>query len=137
MIDKNLNTFPHSQRMVRVSVNIFEHEDEIVGKAKEKYGFRNKNDALNFIIRKFEKHLKEIDEERIQEVIDTLNPAKETAGIFDEESKDLSIEKGRFTEVTSQKKQKSGKPSKKKSKKLKDEKGKQSITSLKNILSER
>lgn len=49
--------------MVRVSVEIFEEEDRIVEEAREKYGFRTKNDALNFIIRKFEKHLKEAEEE--------------------------------------------------------------------------
>ncbi len=45
--------------MVKATVDIFDHEDKIVAMAKEKFGFRSKNDALNFIIRKFEPHIKD------------------------------------------------------------------------------
>ena len=106
--------------MVKASVDIFEHEDSIVEQAKEKYGFRTKNDALNFIIRKFEKHLKEVNDEKSKEVHEF-------------------IEAGKMPDIFEDKDEKKGKlkTRKKGSKKLKDEKEKQNLDLLKNVLSER
>lgn len=67
--------------MVKAAVDIFEHEDGIVSKVREKYGFRNKNDALNFIIREFEVRLK--DEEAItRDVVKEVQKQTGT-GIFE------------------------------------------------------
>ncbi len=115
--------------MVRVAVDIFDYENRIVAETKQKFGFRNKNEALNFIIRKFEKNLKEVPDQRAEELIQdlsTLGMKEKVEDIFQP------------SEEQKTKKRPVGRPKKAaKIKKLKTEKAKQSLASLKNILSER
>ncbi len=40
--------------MVQTIINLKVHQDRILNIVKGKYGFRNKSDAVNFIIEKFE-----------------------------------------------------------------------------------
>lgn len=40
--------------MVKAIVNMGEHEDRVLTIVKGKYGFKNKSDAMNFVINKFE-----------------------------------------------------------------------------------
>lgn len=40
--------------MVQAIVNIGEYEDRVLNIIKGKFGFRNKSDAINFVIDKFE-----------------------------------------------------------------------------------
>lgn len=115
--------------MVKAVVNIFDYEDKIVAETQQKFGFRNKNEALNFIIRKFEKHLQEIPEKRAEHLLEDLG----ALGIKEKEKIEDIFEKGE-----SPKKRGRGRPRKAaKAKKLNTEKAKQSLASLKNILSER
>lgn len=108
--------------MVKVMVNIFDYEDKLVSETKEKYGFASKNDALNFIIRKFEKHLKETEEDNIQPLTEiTPSELQETAKLKEK----LEI----FEEKPSKKKVK-------RPKKLSEEKPKQSVKRLKDVISE-
>ncbi|MFH1174370.1 MAG: DUF2683 family protein [archaeon] len=45
--------------MVQAMVNIGEHEDRILSIVKGKFGFKNKSDAVNFVISRFEEELLE------------------------------------------------------------------------------
>lgn len=117
--------------MVRATVSIFDHEDRIVAETREKFGFKNKNEALNFIIRKFEKHLKEVPEQRAEELLQDLS----TLGMKEKEKVENIFQP---SEEPEKRKRQVGRPKKTaKTKKLKTEKAKQSLASLKNILSER
>ena len=114
--------------MVKVAVEIFDHEDRIVSDTQTKYGFRNKNDALNFIIRKFEKHLSEIDSEKAQEI-----------RMEDEQGPSMNVMEADIFQPEKKKSTKSKKKDKavKKVKPLTEERSKQSMDLLKNILTER
>ncbi len=96
--------------MVKATVDIFDHEDKIVAMVKEKFGFRSKNEALNFIIRKFEPHIKDL--------------SKVTHDIFIKEAGEESKKEVK----------KRGRP--RKGKKLSDQKD-QSFTRLKKVMSEK
>lgn len=45
--------------MVQAMISIGEHEDRVITIVKGKYGLKNKTDAINFIITKFEEELLE------------------------------------------------------------------------------
>ncbi len=45
--------------MVQAIINLGEREDRILTIVKGKYGFKNKSDAINFVIEKFEEELLE------------------------------------------------------------------------------
>ena len=45
--------------MTQTIVELGEHEDRVLNIVKGKYGFRNKSDAVNFVIGKFEEELLE------------------------------------------------------------------------------
>ncbi|MBI4017281.1 MAG: DUF2683 family protein [Candidatus Aenigmarchaeota archaeon] len=45
--------------MVQAIVTLGEHEDSVLNIIKGKYGFKNKSDAVNFVIEKFEQELLE------------------------------------------------------------------------------
>jgi len=45
--------------MAQAIVSLGEHEDRILTIVKGKYGFKNKSDAMNFVIDKFEQELLE------------------------------------------------------------------------------
>lgn len=45
--------------MVQAIVNMGEHEDRVITIVKGKYGLKNKSDAVNFVINKFEEELLE------------------------------------------------------------------------------
>jgi len=45
--------------MVQAMVDIGEHEDRILSIVKGKFGFKNKSDAVNFVISRFETELLE------------------------------------------------------------------------------
>ncbi|MGV8150578.1 MAG: DUF2683 family protein [Candidatus Woesearchaeota archaeon] len=45
--------------MVQAMVDIGEHEDRILTIVKGKFGFKNKSDAVNFVISRFESELLE------------------------------------------------------------------------------
>lgn len=45
--------------MVQAMVDIGEHEDRILNIVKGKFGFKNKSDAVNFVISRFEAELLE------------------------------------------------------------------------------
>ena len=45
--------------MAQAIVSLGEHEDRILNIVKGKYGFKNKSDAMNFVIDKFEQELLE------------------------------------------------------------------------------
>ena len=45
--------------MVQAIVNLGEHEDRVLTIVKGKYGFKNKSDAVNFVIDIFEKEFLE------------------------------------------------------------------------------
>lgn len=45
--------------MTQAIVELGEHEDRVLNIVKGKYGFRNKSDAVNFVIAKFEEELLE------------------------------------------------------------------------------
>lgn len=45
--------------MVQAIINFGEHEDLILNVIKGKFGFRNKSDAVNFVISEFEENLLE------------------------------------------------------------------------------
>jgi len=45
--------------MVQAMVDIGEHEDRILNIVKGKFGFKNKSDAVNFVISRFESELLE------------------------------------------------------------------------------
>lgn len=119
--------------MVKAIVNIFEYEDNLVAETKDKFGFKNKNEALNFIIRKFEPHLKEADNEKAKELLNDLDTITQMQK--EEPAETFNTEKVQVFEPAKKSKKKKNKI--KKTKKLKDEKKKQSIKLLKNILSER
>jgi hypothetical protein len=40
--------------MVHAMINLKEHQDRVLAIVKGKYGFKNKSDAMNFVISKFE-----------------------------------------------------------------------------------
>lgn len=45
--------------MVQAMIDIGEHEDRILNVVKGKFGFKNKSDAVNFVISRFESNLLE------------------------------------------------------------------------------
>ena len=45
--------------MVQAIINVGNHEDRVLTIVKGKYGLRNKSDAVNFVINKFEEELLE------------------------------------------------------------------------------
>jgi len=45
--------------MTQAIIELGDHEDRVLNIVKGKYGFRNKSDAVNFVIAKFEEELLE------------------------------------------------------------------------------
>ena len=45
--------------MVQAIINVGNHEDRVLTIVKGKYGLRNKSEAVNFVIKKFEEELLE------------------------------------------------------------------------------
>jgi hypothetical protein len=45
--------------MVQAIVNVGEHEDRVLTIVKGKYGLRNKSDAINYVINRFEEDMLE------------------------------------------------------------------------------
>lgn len=45
--------------MTQAIVNFGEHEDRVLNIVKGKYGFKNKSQAVNFVIKKFEEEMLE------------------------------------------------------------------------------
>ena len=64
--------------MVQAIVNIGEHEDRLLTIVKGKYGFKNKSDAVNFVIDKFEEQL---EPELRPEYVKKLKNIKKQKGI--------------------------------------------------------
>ena len=71
------NKILQEEKMVQAVINLGEYEDRILTIVKGKFGFRNKSEAVNFVIDKFEeeflepqlrpeyvKRLKKIDKEK-------------------------------------------------------------------------
>lgn len=45
--------------MVHAMINLKEHQDRVLAIVKGKYGFKNKSDAMNFVISRFEEEFLE------------------------------------------------------------------------------
>lgn len=57
--------------MTQAIVELGEHEDRVLNIVKGKYGFRNKSDAVNFVIAKFEEEI--LEPELKPEYVDKLS----------------------------------------------------------------
>lgn len=65
--------------MVQAIVNFGNHEDRILTIVKGKYGFKNKSDAVNFVINKYEEEL--LEPHLKPEYIEKLKKIKKQKGI--------------------------------------------------------
>ena len=65
--------------MVQAIVNVGEHEDRVLTIVKGKYGLRNKSDAVNFVIKKFEEEL--LEPQLRPEYIGKLRKIKKQKGV--------------------------------------------------------
>ena len=65
--------------MVKAIVNVGDHEDRVLTIVKGKYGLKNKSDAVNFVINKFEEEL--LDPKLRPEYAEKLNEIKKQKGI--------------------------------------------------------
>lgn len=65
--------------MVKAIVNIGEYEDRILTIVKGKYGLKNKSDAVNFVIGKFEEEL--LEPELKPEFVRKMKKIKKEKGI--------------------------------------------------------
>jgi hypothetical protein len=64
--------------MTQALVKLEEHEDRILNIVKGKYGFRNKSDAIRFVIGKFEEEL--LEPELRPEYVEKLEKIKRQQG---------------------------------------------------------
>jgi hypothetical protein len=64
--------------MVQAIITLNEHEDRILNIIKGKFGFKNKSEAMNFIINKYEE---EIEPELRPEYIEKLKKIRKQKGI--------------------------------------------------------
>ncbi len=65
--------------MVQAIVNIGEYEDRVLTIIKGKFGFKNKSEAVNFVIDKYEEEL--LEPELKPEYIEKLSKIKNQKGI--------------------------------------------------------
>lgn len=65
--------------MVQAVVNLGEFEDRILTIVKGKFGFKNKSEAINFVIDKFEEEI--LEPELRPEYVEKLNKIKKQKGI--------------------------------------------------------
>lgn len=65
--------------MVQAIINLGEFEDRILTIVKGKFGFKNKSDAINFVIDKFEEEI--LEPELRPEYVEKLNKIKKQKGI--------------------------------------------------------
>jgi hypothetical protein len=66
--------------MVQAIVNIGEYEDRVLTIIKGKFGFRNKSEAVNFVIDKYDEELLEL--ELKPEYVEKLNKIKKQKGMI-------------------------------------------------------
>lgn len=65
--------------MTQAIVSLGEHEDRVLTIVKGKYGFKNKSDAMNFVIDKFEEEL--LEPELRPEYLEKLEKIRKQKGI--------------------------------------------------------
>ena len=65
--------------MVQAVISLGEFEDRILTIVKGKFGFKNKSDAINFVIDKFEEEI--LEPELRPEYVEKLNKIKKQKGI--------------------------------------------------------
>ena len=65
--------------MAQAIVSFGEHEDRVLTIVKGKYGFKNKSDAVNFVVDKFEEEF--LEPEIRPEYIEKLNKIRSQKGI--------------------------------------------------------
>ncbi|MCK5283248.1 MAG: DUF2683 family protein [Nanoarchaeota archaeon] len=65
--------------MVQAIVNLGDREDRVLTIVKGKYGLKNKSDAVNFVINKFEEEL--LEPQLRPEYIEKLNRIKKQKGV--------------------------------------------------------
>jgi len=73
--------------MVQAIVSLGENEDRVLTIVKGKFGFKNKSDAVNFVINKFEEEL--LEPELRPEYAQKLQKIKAQKGIHFKSIKDL------------------------------------------------
>ena len=73
--------------MVQAIINLEEHKDRVLTIVKGKFGFKNKSQAINFVIGKFEEEL--LEHELRPEYINKLHKIKKQKGIPFKSVKDL------------------------------------------------
>jgi hypothetical protein len=65
--------------MVQAIINMGEHEDRVLTIIKGKYGLKNKSDAVNFVINRFEEEL--LEPQLRPHYVHKLNKIKKQKGI--------------------------------------------------------
>ena len=65
--------------MAQAIVSLGEHEDRVLTIVKGKYGFKNKSDAMNFVIDKFEQEI--LEPELRPEYLEKLEKIRKQKGI--------------------------------------------------------
>ena len=73
--------------MVQAIINLGEHEDRILTIVKGKFGFKNKSEAVNFVIDRFEEEL--LEPQLRPEYIEKLEKIKKQKGIRFKSVKEL------------------------------------------------
>jgi hypothetical protein len=73
--------------MVQAIINMGEREDRVLNIVKGKYGLKNKSDAVNFVINKFEEEL--LEPQLRPEYIEKINKIKKQKGIIFKNVDDL------------------------------------------------
>ena len=73
--------------MVQAIINLEEHKDRVLTIVKGKFGFKNKSQAINFVIGKFEEEL--LEPELRPEYIGKLHKIKKQKGINFKNVEDL------------------------------------------------
>lgn len=85
--------------MVQAIITLGEHESRLLNIIKGKFGFRNKSDALNFVLQKFEEEL--LEPELRPEYIEKLRNIKKQKGISFKSVQELREHIGHFVLVFS------------------------------------
>lgn len=73
------NKILQEEKMAQAVINLGEYEDRILTIVKGKFGFKNKSDAINFVIDKFEEEF--LEPELRPEYVKKLSKIKNQKGI--------------------------------------------------------
>ena len=74
-----ITNYNEGDNMVQAIVNIGEYEDRILTIVKGKFGFKNKSEAINFVIDKYEEEF--LEPELRPEYVEKLQKIKKQKGI--------------------------------------------------------